>query len=494
MKLNLQSMAGCLLACLLFFTACEGPEGLPGKDGKDGVDGEDGEDLTKDVVLKNHSVTPALIKKLPGFESLEVYSLISSEDKLINSLSYTFGGSADGAGLRKVNGGYAMVVNHEDNFAVSRILLDETFKPISGEYILNSDGGKWRLCSSSLATPEEHGFGPIYLTCGESNPESRTHALNPFADKAMASMSRELAGLGRWNAENAVPLPKTAYPGKTAILIGDDDSGTAGGQVALYLSNTVGDLENGSLYVLKRNDNEAREKQMTVGTTYPVQFVQIQNHTTLTGAQINAEATALSSIAFGRVEDVDYRKDGVGREIYFAVTGQNGNADRTKYGRVYKLVMDATNPLVGNLEVVLDGDVDTGIASEFQNPDNIVVTQNFAYVQEDSNTYGEGGETHDAYIYQYDLSTKGLKKVFEMNHFRNDPTYASVFMANETKGNWEYGAMVDVSNIIGEENTFILCIQPHTWRTSAFQGVDGGSLRTSENQGSQVVVIKGLPK
>jgi len=414
---------------------------------------------------------------------------------LINSLSYTFGGSADGSALRKVNGGYALIVNHEDNYAVSRVLLDETFKPISGEYILNSDGGKWRLCSATLATPEEHGFGPTYLTCGESNPESRTHALNPFSDESMASTSRELDGLGRWNAENAVPLPKTAYSGKTAIIIGDDDSGTDGGQVALYLSSTVGDLANGLAYVLRRTDLETRETQMAVGTTYPVEFVQIADHKNLTGAQINAESTALSSIAFGRVEDIDYRKDGVGREVYFNVTGQGNNADRTKYGRVYKLVLDAANPLIGTLEVVLDGDNDAGIANEFQNVDNIMVTQNFAYIQEDSNGYGEGGETHDAYIYQYDLTAKTIKKVFELNHFRNDPTYSAIFLsAASANGSWEYGALVDISDIIGVDNTFMLSIQPHSWRTSAFAGVDGGALRATENQGSEIVIIKGLAK
>ncbi len=505
MKRNFILMASCLVALTMAFTACEGPEGLAGKDGINGVDGTDGtngtdgadgEDLTSQVTLKNYSVTPSLITKLSGFESLEIFSLISSEDKLINSLSYTFGGSADGAGLRKVNGGYALVVNHEDNYAVSRVLLDETFKPVSGEYILNSDGGKWRLCSATLATPEEHGFGPVFLTCGESNPESRTHALNPFSDKSQASVSRELDGLGRWNAENAVPLPKTAYAGKTAILIGDDDSGADGGQVALYLSNTVGDLSNGSVYALRRTDLETREKQIVVGTSYPVEFVQIADHKTLTGAQINAASTTLKSIAFGRVEDIDYRKDGIGREVYFAVTGQNGNADRTKYGRVYKLVMSATDPLIGTLEVVLDGDNDTGIANEFQNPDNIMVTQNFAYVQEDSNGYGSSGApAHDAYIYQYDLIAKTIKKVFELNHFRNDDTYKNVFLsASSASGSWEYGALVDISETIGVENTFMLCIQPHTWKTTAFAGVDGGSLRLLENQGSQIVIIKGLSK
>ncbi len=54
-----------------------------------------------EVVLANHSVTPALIKKMPGFESVEVFSLLSSDDKLPQSPNFVFGGSADGAGLLK---------------------------------------------------------------------------------------------------------------------------------------------------------------------------------------------------------------------------------------------------------------------------------------------------------------------------------------------------------------------------------------------------------
>jgi hypothetical protein len=44
---------------------------------------------------------------------------------------------------------------------------------------------------------------------------------------------------------------------------------------------------------------------------------------------------------------------------------------------------------------------------KFQNPDNICVTKNYVYVQEDANGYGD--ETHDAYIYQYNMATKQLK-------------------------------------------------------------------------------------
>lgn len=455
-----------------------------------------------EVVLANHSATPVLAKKLTGFENLEMYSLIGSDDVLSGSPSFVFGGSADGAGLIKNNdGGYYFLVNHEDNFAVSRITLDKTFKPTKGEYILNSNGGIWRLCSATMATQAEHGFGPLFLTSGESGEESRTHGINPLETNFVANASKEIAALGRTSAENAVPLHKNAFPGKTVIIIGDDDSGAEGGQVLLYVSNTVGDLTNGKLYTLRRKDLNIKERDMLEGTGYDVEFVEIPNAATLTGRQLQVAAAGLSSIRFGRVEDLDYGKGTAtaNRDIYFNVTGQattGANADfsRTKYGRVYKLALDATNPLVGRMECILDGDNrTTGKAKEFQNPDNILVTEKYVYIQEDANSYGD--ETHDAYIYQYNIATKELKKVIELDHRRTATDAAKYNVGgNSTFGSWEYGALIDVSETIGIENTFMLCIQPHTWRGDKYKGVDGGALRPNENQASQIIIIKGLPK
>jgi secreted PhoX family phosphatase len=458
------------------------------------------EEISK-VVLKDHSVTPALVKKMPGFENIQIYSLFSSDDKLASSPNYVFGGSADGAGIMKLpNGNYALLVNHEGNFAVSRLTLDETFKPIAGEYVLNSTGGIWRLCSATLATPQEHGFGPLFLTCGESGEESRTHGLNPTDPASMASTSRELPGLGRWNAENAMPLNKNAYPGRTVILIGDDDSGAFGGQIVAYVSERVGDLTNGRLYVLRRTDRNKREMDMRVGVSYDVEFVPFENHTALTGRQLNERSDALGAIAFGRVEDLDYRKGSAAnnREIYFCVTGQNNTGNnasysRTKYGRVYKLNLDANNPLKGKLEVILDGDDRQGPARLFQNPDNIFVGENYVYVQEDPNGYGD--ETHDAYIYQYDIRSKQLRPVIECDHRRDAPDAAKYNVGGRSRfGTWEYGAMIDVSEVTGSADTYVVCIQPHTWRGPQYRGVDGGSLRPNEDQASQLIVIKGLPK
>lgn len=453
------------------------------------------------VLGKNQSVTPVLLKKHAGFEKLELFSLISSDDVLAESPNYVFGGSADGAGLLKnEDGTFTFLVNQEDNFSVSRITLDKTFKPVKGEYLLNSKGGTWRLCGATMATPAEHGFGPTYLTSGESGEESRTHALNPYGDVGTAGVSKELASFGRLSAENALPLKKTAFAGKTVVVIGDDDSGTYGGQVFMYVANTVGDLTNGSLYMMKRTDGNQREKDMVTGKDYAVSFVKIENHTTLTGAQINAAVNTLSAIKFGRVEDLDYRKggDAADREIYFNVTGQNttgtnADASRTKYGRVYKLNLDATNPLVGTLQVILDGDDRTGIAGKFQNPDNICVTKNYVYVEEDANGYGD--ETHDAYIYQYNIATKELKVVVELDHRRTAADAAKYNVGGISKfGDWEYGALIDVSEQLGIDDTFLLSVQPHTWTGDKYKNIDGGGGRPNENQASQIVLIKGLAR
>ncbi|MCU7548313.1 PhoX family protein [Chitinophagaceae bacterium LB-8] len=449
--------------------------------------------------IKSYSATPALLKKLTGFENLELYTLISSEDSLPN---YRFGGSADGSGfLRAKDGeGYIMMVNNEDNYSVSKLYLDKNLKPIKGEYALNSDGGQWRLCSGTLATPDVNGFGPLYFSAGESSVEAQTHGIDPYQSVATPNTSKGLTGLGRWSAENSVPLHKNAYTGKSIIITGEDASDATGGQLVMYLSNVIGDLENGSQYMLKRSDNNQKETDIVAGTAYDVEFVKIENHKTLTGAQIQALVDPLKAIKFGRVEDLDYRKGNAAnyREIYFNVTGQEAsgvNADhsRTVYGRVYRLVLDPSNPLKGKLTCILDGDDDKGPAKDFQNPDNVCVTTNYVYIQEDSNTYGT--EDHDAYVYQYDIATGALKKVFELDHRRNAADASKYNVGGmSVKGSWEYGALIDISDATGLANTFALSVQPHTWRDAKFAGVDGGSKRKSEDQGSEIVIIKGLPR
>jgi hypothetical protein len=440
------------------------------------------------------SVTPALLKDLAA--GVRAYPLVGSDDALPGSPGYVFGGSADGMGiLRGGDGEYTLLVNHENNFAVSRITLDDQLRPVKADYAIQSHWSRFRLCSATLAKPEVHGFGPLYLTAGESSAESQIHGMDPFG---AANSSRLLTALGRWNAEQAVPLPREAYGDRTVIVIGDDDAGTSGGQLALYVGGSIGDLSGGSVHVLARENDIVRERDMVVGQSYPVVFRRVEGAAGMTGADISARSVALKAVQFGRVEDVDYRKGtGGGREIYFNVTGQNNtgvNADysRSKYGRVYRLVLDRQDPTRGTLQVILDGDDRAGPARELQNPDNILATRDYLYVSEDPNGYGD--ETHDARVYRYDLRSGALSVVAEMDHRRGDVKYNNVPGAQSPRGSWEFGAMLDLEHEVGIRGAFLLAIQPHTWTGDRYRGVDGGTLRPNEAQASQIVVLTGLPR
>lgn len=478
-----------VLAIILTFTSC------------DKLDDFGGNPPSGELIeLKDHSVTPSFIKDLTPGKELEAYSLFGSADVLPDTPDFIFGGTADGAGLlRNREGGFTYVVNNENHYAVARITFDETFKPISGEYIYNSDGSDGtRLCSASLAVPRIHGYGPIFLTAGESGEESMVSGISPFADATANNVPRFLPALGKASFENAMPLPGSAYKRRTVIIMGEDD--TTSGRITMYDAR-MGDLENGKVYTLIVKDSDGnpitQENLMAEGQEFDVEFKEIENAKNLTGAEIELMADGFSSMPFKRVEDLDYQKGkGNERTIFFNVTGSSSstNPDGTTQGRVYRLQLDKFNKFVGKLTCVVDGDNPNGVIAgrDLQSPDNITATENYLYIKEDPN--GGINLSHYSYIWQYDIMTKELIPVVELDlesgiGLPDDP-YGRT---NATFRSWEYGAMIDISEVINVPDTFMVCIQTHTWRDDKFIGVDGGS-QSTDNQGSQVVLIKGLPR
>lgn len=477
-----------LLALAVSITACH-------KNNSDAV-------VVPKIKLENYSVNPSLVKTMPGFENLAITTMISSDDVLPQSPNFIFGAQPDGAAILKnpAGEGFVMINNHEILQAVSRVYLDKNLKPIKGEYILNSDGGLTRLCSATMATPEEHGFSkPLFLTAGESGAESSFHGVDPF-NPGDASTPKILKAFGKWSAENAVPLPKSAYPGKTVVMIGEDEGD---GQVAMYLSNAQGDIENGKVYVLKRTNNNPVETDMTKGSSYDVEFVEIVDAKNITGAAIQQQTVAKNAVMFARVEDLDYKKgnnSANGREIYFVATGVSASDKltpvngKTMWGRLYKLVLDANDPLKGKLEVVVDGADNPG--KSIVNPDNVCVTENFVYIQEDGDSFYKLND-HDGNIWQYSLASKSLKPMIQMNHRRNESEFNAKYNAENSKNlsSWEYGAMYDISDLTGLPNTFVVNIHPHTWKNDKYKNADKGVSRLRDNnEGGQVVIIQGVEK
>lgn len=463
---------------------------------------------TDDVVkskaeFKNHSVTPNFLKTTAEFSKVEIYSLISSEDVLSQSPNFVYGSMADGAGLLKNSDGtYTLINNIEADYSVARITLDASFKPIKGEYILNSDAtANTAQCSGSLITPKEHGFGPLYLSGGEwGGTSTQVFATDPYRPASMASSGNTLVNLGSWTVENAVVLSKNAYDNKTIALIGDDSHGAAGGALAMYMSNTAGDLNNGKLYGLKAVGGKV-DLDLVEGQPIDVEFVML-NERNYDG--LNAECIQKGVFAFNRVEDIDYRKGSAknNREIYFNATGKSVyNDSRTKYGRTYKLVLDEKDPTKGQLTLVLNGDDLKSKAKDFHSPDNIVVTENYVYIQEDPNGYDDAAsKKHDARLYQYNIKTGALKTVLELDQHgkmvnTNDKFGNPYASADARWGKCELTGMIDISEQTGIEGSFMLIVQGHTWKNKAFLNPDGvGSNENSSSEGSIAYIIKGLER
>lgn len=457
-------------------------------------------DTDNSIEFKSHSVTPAFLKLKSGFENVEVYPLISSEDVLEQTPNFVFGSMTDGAGLLKDEDGYTLINNIEADYSVARIKLDKNLKPVSGEYILNAVAtASTAQCSGTLVTPEEHGFGPLYLSGGEWGGSSKgVFAIDPYKNAADRANPTMLTALGEWSTENAVPIGKDAYSDKTVVFIGDDQSANdvPSGHLGVYVGNR-GDLYGGKLYSIKVTDAGINyEMDMVEGQSYTVNFVELQERNV---DLIDAEAKNKGIMAFSRVEDIDWRRGSAAnqREVYFVATGRKRDALQGKgtfYGRIYKLVLNENDPTApATITCILDGDNLAGKAKQFHSPDNILVTENYAYIQEDPNGYFDTPEkTHYAYVYQYDLRSGELKVVMEA-----DQETAAQAGIGTTTNTWEFTGMIDISDVIGEANTYILGVQNHGWEKA-----DGTpftdptavpeNIESSRAEGSQLFIVRGL--
>ncbi|WP_238857977.1 PhoX family protein [Poritiphilus flavus] len=510
----------------LFIYSCDGEDGVDGRDGVDGVDGQDGADgadgedgmdfMPEATMFENKSALEPLVAIQPQFSFVKAYSLISSTDFLDNG--FQFVGATDGAGFLPDGDGFMYIVNAEDDYAVARIRMDANLTPTEGDWLLNSGVADFaRQCSGTMWESAIHGGATdLFLSASESfNYDVK--GIDPYIGTPTPTADFGLDALGEFNWENAVPLPQGAYSGSTVIVGGDDDSSGSEGQITLYYSeNGDADLDGGKIYVLRLlqvSDGAGgvmdvaaattyNESNLDFGVTYDFEFVEIVDGAAMTKDEMEDACVAVNATAFMRVEDVDYQKgsDANARNIYVAVTGRGpGRGTYNDWGTAYKLEFDEASPLSGKLTQIISGNTDTnnmdGNLAELQSPDNICVTENFIYLQEDPNSFDRG---HAAYIYQTDLNGNNARVVMEMIVRADlDPTGSTGFSG-------EYGALIDISDKVGVEDTFLLNLQPHYWESDDFKNVDGHDMETNaaaiaagareDDQGGQIVILKGLPR
>ncbi len=486
---------------LISCDAKNGIDGINGIDGKDGTDGTNGTNGSDASIFLTASKSPNLLKVTSEFINLKITPILTSEDVIPNTPDFVYGSMADGAGL--INNGdetFTLINNIEADYSIARIMLNTNLRPYHGEYILNAAAtAETAQCSGSLISPEEHGFGPLYLSGGEWGGASKGVFLtDPAKNTTDASTGKLLTAFGQWSTENAVVIGKDAYADKTVAFIGDDhsDNSVPSGQLGMYVGNR-GDLEGGKLYGLKVTSTGIDfEVDMVENTAYDAEFVE------LTEREINAldsEAKSKGVMGFSRLEDIDWRRGSASnqKEVYFCVTGRDKPGLVGKgavLGRVYKVSLNDTNPTGAcKITCVLDGDKVGGKAEGFHSPDNILVTENYAYIQEDPNGYLDTSVNGFAKLYQYNLNTGAIKTVLECDQNR-----AERLGYGTTGRNWEITGMIDITDVVNSsDNTFLLITQNHGWEPA-----DGTSFTdplanpdlANRKEGSMLYLIKGLDR
>ncbi|NJB83353.1 PhoX family protein [Wenyingzhuangia aestuarii] len=502
--LKLSSLA--LVAGLAISCGEDGLDGINGTNGTNGTNGADGSNGTNGSdasVFLATSKTPTLLKVTSDFVDLKITPILTSEDVIPNSPDFVYGSMADGAGL--INNGdetFTLINNIEADYSIARIQLNKNLRPISGEYILNASAtAETAQCSGSLITQAEHGFGPLYLSGGEWGGASKgVFVTDPSKNVTEAGTGEMLSAFGQWSTENAVVIGKDAYADKTVAFIGDDhsDNSVPSGQLGMYVGDR-GDLYNGKLYGLKvTSDGITYEADMVEGTEYTAEFVE------LTETEISAldtECKTKGVMGFSRLEDIDWRRGSAAnqREIYFCVTGRSKPdlvGKGSLLGRVYKVNLNETDPTgVCKITCVLDADVDGGKADGFHSPDNILVTENYAYIQEDPNGYASLNADISGYakLYQYNLNTKEVKTVLECDQER-----AASLGYGVTSRNWEITGMIDVTDVVDNgTNTFLLITQNHGWEPAdgtSFTDPNANTNLSNAKEGSALYVVKGLDR
>ncbi|MBS9463640.1 phosphatase [Flagellimonas sp. 389] len=507
-----------LLGGLVAVTSCDKIDDFIGGGGDD-------DNPTTEMEPLVASVVPDGVFTLKGefANSAELKMIMSSADILPSDSTFVYGSFMDGAALYpNGDGNYAFINNLESDYSIARILMNSDLQPYEGEYIVSATATAFTAqCSGSSITVEEHGFGPLYLSGGEWGGNAKgVYRVNPFRPSENRVEAERLPALGEWSTENAVVIGKDAYPGQTVVFMGDDDSNNTypEGHFAMYVGG-LGDLSGGDLYVLRGKNpvetgigegGQLFEMGMAEDIAYDVEWVKVTERTI---AELNQEAIDSLAIGFQRIEDIDWRRGSAeaNRQVYFNATGRirNDNPDLnnrgTGFGRVYKIELNPENPTGdAKLTVVIDGDKEGGKGDGMHSPDNILVTENYAYIQEDPNGYADLNPqiTGFAKLWQYDLNTGVVKEVLECNQ-----QGAAALGYGVTTSNWEITGLIDVTEIIGaSEPTFMGGAQVHGWNFSTTPetavradglkfvdptAIDEGSARL---EGSFLFKLTGLPR
>ena len=216
---------------------------------------------------------------------------------------------------------------------------------------------------------------------------------------------------------------------------------------------------------------------------------------------------------FLRIEDIATdKRPGMSNVVYLADSGRGlradqsfpGQAFRSTNGRIWKMVMDPTDPTkVTSLSILVEGDDNpVKTLSEVHQPDNLETTLNGLYITEDpgsSQQFTAAQQASDparattARIWQYKFSNSALGAVIKVDQSADQgPTDQDGAPSAGSWGAWESTGIIDVSSIYGP-GKFLVNVQAHSLWVEKGDGPDllapAGPDWTNKREGGQLVLI-----
>ena len=427
----------------------------------------------------------------------------------------TFEGIPDGIGLMPVDDGsqyidifvtfeqshvpFSGFADHEDS-SVQRARLDlGTNQIVKLREELPAKAGFIRFCSANMVGPDQGFPDYTFLVNEESNdlltvpPGARygaDAAIAPFRQAgysvwldAKTGMYQTIPGAGRVNHENTMVIPGDWSD--IVALTGDDTFNAPSSQLYQYSAANAGAFKKdaGSLWAFRVTSKNGSAVDPAASSNNANDYLDIGLTDTMAGEFIAVPAdyargthggnpqTDLETwsndnnvFQFIRIEDIAYDPDSP-RTVYFtdtgstvqpnAATGRMMSGGTAQSGRVFKMVLNATDPkLVDSFTVLADGNV-----SGFTRPDNVAVGHDTLMLQEDASTTPNTNND----IWSHPLGGSSWSRV-----------------ATVTQSTAETSGIVDASEWLGD-GWWIFDVQSHSTQESFGTGtyqVPNGSLIT----------------
>lgn len=283
-----------------------------------------------------------------------------------------------------------------------------------------------------------------------------------------AGVSYDVPAIGKFSWENSLACP---FPQDKTIVVGTDDG--TGGQVYIYIGNK------------RSSGNEVEKAGLVGGRLYGVRLasiptieptralargersggfslVDLGDVTTKSGAELEAMSNAASVTSFQRPEDGHWNPSAP-NEFYFLTT-----ASFTTPSRLWVLrFADIANPEAGGtFEMLWDGHHDGD--GSIRMMDNMTVNRTGqVIVQEDP-----GNQSYLARIHTYDIAKRTMRPVLvhSESFFR---TGAPNFLTQDE----ETSGIIEVADILGTPDTYLINVQAHTAaRTATAEVVEEGQI------------------